>query len=53
MTPVKIISTYKVFNLSIKKVENIIHNFFKDRCLEIKIADNSQLNRNPKEWHVV
>jgi hypothetical protein len=53
MAPVKIISTYKVFNLSPKKVEYIIHNFFKDRCLEIKVADNSRLNRNPKEWYVV
>jgi hypothetical protein len=53
MAPVKIISTYKVFNLSPKKVEDIIHDFFKDRCLEIKVTDNSRLNRNPKEWYVV
>jgi hypothetical protein len=53
MAPVKIISTYKVFNLSPKKVEDIIHYFFKDRCLEIKVTDNSRLNRNPKEWYVV
>jgi hypothetical protein len=53
MAPVKVISTYKVFNLSPKKVEDIIHDFFKDRCLEIKVTDNSRLNRNPKEWYVV
>ena len=53
MAPVKIISTYKVFNLSPKKVEDIIYYFFKDRCLEIKVTDNSRLNRNPKKWYVV
>lgn len=52
MAPVKIISSYKVFNLSPKKIEDIIHYFFRERCLEIKVTDNSRLNRNPKEWYV-
>jgi hypothetical protein len=52
MAPVKIISSYKVFNLSPKKIEDIIHFFFRERCLEIKVTDNSRLNRNPKEWYV-
>ena len=53
MAPVKIISSYKVFNFSPKKIEDIIHYFFRERCLEIKVTDNSRLNRNPKEWYVV
>jgi hypothetical protein len=53
MAPVKIISTYKIFNQSPKKIEDIIHYFFRDRCLEIKVTDNSRLNRNPKEWYEV
>lgn len=53
MASVKIISTYKIFNQSPKKIEDIIHYFFRDRCLDIKVADNSRLNRNPKEWYVV
>lgn len=53
MAPVKIISFYKVFNFSPKKIEDIIHYFFRERCLEIKVTDNSRLNRNPKEWYVV
>jgi hypothetical protein len=52
MAPVKIISSYKVFNLSPKRIEDIIHYFFRERCLEIKVTDNSRLNRNPKEWYV-
>lgn len=52
MAPVKIISSYKVFNFSPKKIEDIIHYFFRERCLEIKVTDNSRLNRNPKEWYV-
>ena len=53
MAPVKIISTYKVFNFSPRKFESIIHSFFKDRCLDVKVADNSRINRKPKEWYVV
>lgn len=52
MGPVKIISSYKVFNFSPKKIEDIIHYFFRERCLEIKVTDNSRLSRNPKEWYV-
>jgi len=52
MAPVKIIASYKVFNLSPKRIEDIIHYFFRERCLEIKVTDNSRLNRNPKEWYV-
>ena len=53
MSPVKIVSTYKVFNFSPRKFESVIHSFFKDRCLDVKVADNSQINRKPKEWYVV
>lgn len=53
MAPIKIVSTYKVYNVSPKKFEDIIHDFFKERCLEIKVTDNSRLDRKPKEWYVV
>lgn len=53
MAPVKIVSTYKVFNLPPRRFESVIHSFFKDRCLDVKISDKSRINRKPKEWYVV
>ena len=53
MAPVKIVSSYKTFNLNPQKFENTIHNFFVDKCLDIKIADNLGQNKRPKEWYVV
>lgn len=53
MAPVKIVSTYKVFNLPPRRFEGVIHSFFKDRCLDVKISDKSRINRKPKEWYVV
>ena len=53
MAPVKIILSYQTFNLDPQKFENIIHNFFSERCLEIKIADKRGNYRNPKEWYIV
>ena len=53
MSPVKIISAYKTFNLDPQKFENIIHNFFSERCLDIKIADKKGIYKMPKEWYIV
>ena len=53
MAPVKIISSYKVYNLNPQKFENLIHTFFNERCLDVKIADNKGKNSKPKEWYVV
>ena len=53
MAPVKIVSTYKVYNFSPRRFESVIHSFFKDKCLDFKIADNSRISRKPKEWYVV
>ena len=53
MAPVKIVSTYKVYNIPPRRFESIIHSFFNDRCLDLKIADNSRISRKPHEWYVV
>ena len=53
MSPVKIIAAYKTFNINPQKFENLIHNFFSERCLDIKIADKSGNFRKPKEWYIV
>jgi len=53
MAPVKIISAYKTFNLDPQKFENIIHNFFSERCLDVKIADKKGNYKMPNEWYIV
>ena len=53
MAPVKIVSTYKVYNIPPRRFESIIHSFFNDRCLDLKIADSSRISRKPQEWYIV
>ncbi|MDA7837688.1 GIY-YIG nuclease family protein [Candidatus Pelagibacter sp.] len=53
MAPVKIISAYKTFNLDPQKFESIVHNFFSERCLDVKIADKKGSYKMPKEWYIV
>ena len=53
MSPVKVVSAYKTFNLDPQKFESIVHNFFSERCLEIKIADKKGNYKMPKEWYIV
>ena len=53
MSPVKVVSAYKTFNLDPQKFENIIHNFFSERCLDLKVADKKGNYKMPKEWYIV
>ena len=53
MSPVKIISSYKTFNLNPQKFESLIHAFFSEKCLDIKITNKFGENKKPKEWYVV
>ena len=53
MAPVKIVSSYKTFNLNPQKFEDVIHQFFSERCLDIKIADKDGNYKKPKEWYIV
>lgn len=53
MAPVKIISAYKTFNVDPQKFESVIHNFFSERCLDVKIADKKGNYKMPKEWYIV
>ena len=53
MSPVKVVSAYRTFNLDPQKFENIIHNFFLERCLDLKVADKKGNYKMPKEWYIV
>ena len=53
MAPIKIISSYKIYNSNPQKFEDVIHHFFSERCLDIKIADKDGNYKKPKEWYIV
>ncbi len=53
MAPVKIVSSYKTFNLNPQKFEDLIHQVFSMRRLDIKIADKEGNLKQPKEWYIV
>jgi hypothetical protein len=53
MSEVKIIQIYEIHNVNPQKFENLIHSFFRKRCLDISIVDLNGENTKPKEWYVV
>ena len=53
MAPVKIVSSYKTFNLNPQKFEDLIHQVFSIRRLDIKVADKEGNLKQPKEWYIV
>ncbi|KKG68926.1 GIY-YIG nuclease family protein [Methanosarcina mazei] len=52
MAPVKIISTYKCYNLNPQKLEQLIHNFFGKTCLNFDIFDKNGTRHTPREWFI-
>ena len=53
MAPVKIVSSYKTFNLNPQKFEDLVHQVFSIRRLDIKVADKEGNLKQPKEWYIV
>jgi hypothetical protein len=52
MAPVKIISTYKCFNLNPQKFELLLHTFFGSNCLEVAVTDEAGRSHKPREWFI-
>lgn len=50
---VKKIATYKVYNRNADKLENLLHRFFANACLDIDIFNERGQRLNPREWFVV
>ena len=43
----------RVGSKPLSKFESVIHNFFSERCLDVKIADKKGNYKMPKEWYIV
>jgi len=52
MAKVQIIETFKCFNVNPHKLEQLIHKFFWESCLNIDIIDNAWDRYNPREWFI-
>ena len=53
MADVKIIASYKLFNINPLKLENLIQKVFRSVRLDIKIPDRFGKFYSPKEWYFV
>ena len=52
-TPVEVVATYQLFNISRAKLENLIHRVFDTARLEIEIMDRFGRPVVPREWFLV
>ena len=53
MSKVKIVETFKTFNVNAQKFEDLIHRFFKAAQVLIDVIDNNGTRCSPKEWFSV
>ena len=52
MAQVKIITSWKCYNINPQKLEQLLHNFFGKSCLNIDIFDANKRRHTPREWFV-
>lgn len=49
---VKIVETFKTIDLNPQKLENLLHRFFSDSCLNVLIDDGNGGKLKPREWFI-
>jgi len=52
MAPVSLITYFECYNFNSNKLENLLHKFFSESCLDIDIYDNEGAKHKPREWFV-
>ncbi len=52
MAPVKIVASWKCYNMNTQKLEQLLHNFFGNACLNIDIYDEKKQRHAPREWFI-
>ena len=52
MAEVRIVMTYKCYNMNPQKFEQLIHNFFGKSCLNLDIYDKAGNRHIPREWFI-
>ena len=52
MADIRIVMTYKCYNMNTQKFEQLIHNFFGNSCLNIDVFDKEGNRHTPREWFI-
>ncbi len=52
MASVKIVAVYRCFNLNTQKLEQLLHGFFANSCLNIDIYGSGAKRYTPREWFI-
>jgi len=52
MAPVSVVSEFKCYNMNPQTFESLIHRFFSEVCLDVKIYDNEGNRHYPREWFI-
>jgi hypothetical protein len=52
MAPVKMVCSYRCYNLNAQKLELLLHTFFGNSCLNIDVFDNNGQRHTPREWFI-
>ncbi len=50
MAEVKIVASYKTYNMNTQKFEQLLHQLFGNSCLNISIVGADGVTHNPREW---
>jgi len=52
MAPVSIQGAWQCYNMNPQKLEQLLHNFFGNSCLEIDVFDKKGKRHTPREWFI-
>lgn len=52
MAPVSIQGAWKCYNMNPRKLEQLLHNFFGNSCLELDVFDEKGKRHTPREWFI-
>ena len=52
MAEVKTVAAYEVYNVNPHKLEQLIHKFFSQSCLDLEIYDENGNAHKPREWFI-
>jgi hypothetical protein len=52
MAPVAIVTTFKCFNMNPVKLEQLLHRFFGEWCLNVDVFDQAGQRHVPREWFI-
>lgn len=52
MADVRVVMAYKCYNMNPQKLEQLLHNFFGNSCLNIDVFDKLGNRHTPREWFI-